>query len=80
MIADTSCFNSNFVISRIILAIMEETKRFRYSFTYRLSFVCAAILAFLHLSMIVPTFMDLQGKSGFQTLQTVLFTLELLEL
>ena len=63
---------------------MEDTQRLRFFVTYRPSFVWTAILAFLHLTMIASTFLEVRGKtyiypdirtSEFQTLRTVLFTL-----
>ena len=58
-IAD-SMSSFNFVISRIHLAIMEETVRCRFSF--RASYFWTGLRALLNLLMIVLAFMQLEGK------------------
>ena len=42
---------------------MEETQRLSFFVTYRPSFVWTAILAFLHLTMIASTFLEVRGKT-----------------
>ena len=42
---------------------MEDTQRLRFFVTYRPSFVWTAILAFLHLTMIASTFLEVRGKT-----------------